>query len=537
MLSRNNSMGWIGRSEVENQPTAASWPQNTTTTTTTATATTNGGGGFDDHSKQETEMGSLYTFNSMLQTDHQDPTTTTAAAAAMHEISFSPNFNLESAADNDHLLFHPVDYSSATCSPTSASVFNAVNHHHAVNYFLPPKPLTHQTAPAAKNPFDSAFESGCENGYLESAFIKAAGFGSESPQMGSINNFNGGGFLGNTSNYDSLFLNTTNNRIKVVNPLDNLAQPTLFQKRAALRKNVLGNSNLGCLNLGGVGGGNSKSPSTTTISGVNYNVNKRRLGDDLEDVSTNNNDLCYDSDDDYDDDQVLGNSNNNIGVSYNDLEEISGKNGGSSSNGNSTVAAGGGGPDRKGKKKGPPAKNLMAERRRRKKLNDRLLMLRSVVPNISKMDRTSILGDAIDYLKELLQKINDLNNELESTPPTPTAPVFPSRFKEEQRTQIAFPTPLSSPTGGQPSRVEVRLREGRGLSIHMLSGCKPGLLLSTMRAMDNLGLDVQQAVISCFNGFALDVFRAEQCLEGQDLHPEQIKAMLMDSASFHHGML
>lgn len=59
------------------------------------------------------------------------------------------------------------------------------------------------------------------------------------------------------------------------------------------------------------------------------------------------------------------------------------------------------------------------------------------------------------------------------------------------------------------TQVEVRAREGRAVNIHMFCGRRPGLLLSTMRAMDNLGLDIQQAVISCFNGFAMDIFRAE----------------------------
>lgn len=47
------------------------------------------------------------------------------------------------------------------------------------------------------------------------------------------------------------------------------------------------------------------------------------------------------------------------------------------------------------------------------------------------------------------------------------------------------------------------------MNIHMFCGRRPGLLLSTVRALDNLGLDIQQAVISCFNGFAMDIFRAE----------------------------
>ncbi|CAK8542728.1 unnamed protein product [Lathyrus sativus] len=225
---------------------------------------------------------------------------------------------------------------------------------------------------------------------------------------------------------------------------------------------------------------------------------------------------------------------------FSELNYDSDENGNDLNNSNGTVVTGG---DQKGKKKkGLPAKNLMAERRRRKKLNDRLYMLRSVVPKISKMDRASILGDAVDYLKELLQRINNLHNELESTPPgsllqpsasasfhplTPTPPTLPCRVKED-----LYPNDLLSPKNQSP-KVEVRVREGRAVNIHMFCTRRPGLLLSTMRALDNLGLDVQQAVISCFNGFALDVFRAEQCREGQDIPPEQIKAVLLDSAGYH----
>jgi UTP:GlnB (protein PII) uridylyltransferase len=55
------------------------------------------------------------------------------------------------------------------------------------------------------------------------------------------------------------------------------------------------------------------------------------------------------------------------------------------------------------------------------------------------------------------------------------------------------------------------MREGHVVNIHMFCARKPGILLSTVRALDSLGLDIEQAVISCFGGFAMDIFRAEVC--------------------------
>ncbi|KAE8697328.1 Transcription factor ICE1 [Hibiscus syriacus] len=431
---------------------------------------------------------------------------------------------------------HPVD-STSSCSPFS-SVFNNLDPSQ-LQFFLQPKPgLSSLLNVVSNNPLDHGFDFG-EIGFLDNQATNASpllnrensgvlgGFtdiisGNQIDTANSGSGFTGfQGFVENPGN--SLFLS----RSKLLRPLDSFpsvgAQPTLFQKRAALRKNLADNGG----NYGDLGGGKVNASSGTEGDKGKIEMNKVNeknkicIRDELEDVSIDGSVLNYDSDE---------------FTETNKVEETL-KNGGSTSNANSTVTGG----DQIGKRKGLPAKNLMAERRRRKKLNDRLYMLRSVVPKISKMDRASILGDAIEYLKELLQRINDLHNELESNPGsslvtpttsflplTPTPATLPCHIKDE-----LCPGSLLSPNG-QPTRIEVRLREGKAVNIHMFCGRRPGLLLSTMRALDSLGLDIQQAVISCFNGFAMDIFRAEHCKEEQDIHPEQIKAVLLDSAGFNN---
>ncbi|KAK7329141.1 hypothetical protein VNO77_23287 [Canavalia gladiata] len=58
------------------------------------------------------------------------------------------------------------------------------------------------------------------------------------------------------------------------------------------------------------------------------------------------------------------------------------------------------------------SKNIVSERNRRKKLNERLFALRSVVPNISKMDKASIIKDAIEYIQHLHEQEKIIQAEI-----------------------------------------------------------------------------------------------------------------------------
>lgn len=168
---------------------------------------------------------------------------------------------------------------------------------------------------------------------------------------------------------------------------------------------------------------------------------------------------------------------------------------------------------------GQPSKNLMAERRRRKRLNDRLSMLRSVVPKISKMDRTSILGDTIDYMKELLEKINNLQEEMELGPNQLS---LMSIFKDVKPNEMLV---RNSP------KFDVE-RRSVDTKVEICCAGKPGLLLSTVTTLEALGLEIQQCVISSFSDFAMQASCSEEMEQRGVVSSEDIKQALFRNAGY-----
>lgn len=58
------------------------------------------------------------------------------------------------------------------------------------------------------------------------------------------------------------------------------------------------------------------------------------------------------------------------------------------------------------------SRTLISERRRRGRMKEKLYALRSLVPNITKMDKASIVGDAVLYVKELQMQAKKLKSEI-----------------------------------------------------------------------------------------------------------------------------
>ncbi|XP_075078858.1 transcription factor bHLH14-like [Nicotiana tabacum] len=56
--------------------------------------------------------------------------------------------------------------------------------------------------------------------------------------------------------------------------------------------------------------------------------------------------------------------------------------------------------------------HVEAERQRREKLNHRFYMLRSVVPQVTRIDKASLLSDAVAYINELKAKVDKLESKL-----------------------------------------------------------------------------------------------------------------------------
>ncbi|KAF8008124.1 hypothetical protein BT93_K1956 [Corymbia citriodora subsp. variegata] len=158
-----------------------------------------------------------------------------------------------------------------------------------------------------------------------------------------------------------------------------------------------------------------------------------------------------------------------------------------------------------------PPSHVEAERQRREKMNQRFYALRSVVPHVSRMDKASLLSDAVGYIKELRSRINKLESKLvKSNPPSPKR-LKSSRAAADGSETTSLSSKNSSTTvvammpaipGPREMAVEVKV-VGQEAVVRVWS---PNLGHPCARLMDGLkelGLVVLHASMSCVKGMML----------------------------------
>lgn len=200
-------------------------------------------------------------------------------------------------------------------------------------------------------------------------------------------------------------------------------------------------------------------------------------------------------------------------------------------------------PKKRGRKpnlgRDAPLNHVEAERQRREKLNHRFYALRSVVPNVSRMDKASLLSDAVSYIKELKSKVEELEQQQQQVANSNSNPHNNSNNnKKKVKTEISSDnqSSLTTATGDDQAasssmevEVEVKIVGDDGM-IRVQSDKANYPAARLMNAIRELELPLHHASMSCVNDLMLQdlVVRVPQGLRCETALKNALLTRLLD---------
>ncbi|XP_024380776.1 uncharacterized protein [Physcomitrium patens] len=194
----------------------------------------------------------------------------------------------------------------------------------------------------------------------------------------------------------------------------------------------------------------------------------------------------------------------------------------------------------------PPVKStghtqdhIMAERKRREKLSQRFIALSAIVPGLKKMDKASVLGDAIKYVKTLEEKlktmeerlpkkrIRSLSNKKSSQPSTTPGPVS----QGESKPAVVVKQQLSDDVVDEDdcSQPEIEARKiDKNVLIRMHCEKRKSLLVKSLAELEKMKLVILNANILSFSAATVDLTCCAQMSEGCEVNTDEIVRCLQE---------
>ncbi|XP_065010817.1 transcription factor bHLH35-like [Musa acuminata AAA Group] len=181
-------------------------------------------------------------------------------------------------------------------------------------------------------------------------------------------------------------------------------------------------------------------------------------------------------------------------------------------------------------------RNISMERSRRRKLNEKLYALRSVVPNITKLDKASIIKDAIEYIQQLqeqertvLAELSQLESLREKKASLGELEFDDLHFLQRKKKRIALGSPISSSI----EVVELRVREMDEKTMMVSITCtkKRHTMIKVCELFESLDLKFITANITSVSGSILHTL----LVETQEMNGAQLKEKITTAISELHG--
>ncbi|BFG35703.1 transcription factor bHLH18 [Prunus yedoensis var. nudiflora] len=147
--------------------------------------------------------------------------------------------------------------------------------------------------------------------------------------------------------------------------------------------------------------------------------------------------------------------------------------------------------------------HVLAERKRREKLSQRFIALSALVPGLKKMDKASVLGDAIKYMKHLQERMKTLEEQVAKK--TVEAVVFVKRTQYSADDDISSSDENFESCSDQPlPEIEARVSDKEVL-IRVHCEKTKGCLAKILSDIENLDLTIVNSSVLPFGNSTLDI--------------------------------